>query len=111
VARALLLGYCERINRLATEPVWYNALTHNCTTTIRLHISELGLARRPNWRLLANKHSDELLYMRGAVDTTLPFEELRARSEITDEARAAGDAADFSQRIRRGLPPRSALAR
>jgi len=111
LARALLLGYGERINRLATQPAWYNALTHNCTTTIRLHISELGLARRPNWRLLANKYSDELLYMRGALGTALPFEVLRERSEITDEARAAGLAADFSSRIRRDLPPRSAPAR
>lgn len=106
VARALLLGYAERINRLASEPAWYNALTANCTTTIRLHVSDLGLARRLDWRLFANKYSDELLYLRGALDTTLPFEELRRRSDTTDAARAAGDDPDFSRLIREGLPPR-----
>ena len=34
-ARALLLDYFEDINRLADQPGWYNALIHNCTTTIR----------------------------------------------------------------------------
>jgi hypothetical protein len=106
VARALLLGYAERVNRLAREPAWYNALSANCTTTIRLHVQELGLERPLNWRLLANKHVDELLYMRGALDTTLPFEELRRRSDITDAARAAGDDPAFSQLIRQGLPAR-----
>lgn len=105
-ARALLLGYAERVNRLAREPAWYNALSANCTTTIRLHVQELGLKRPLNWRLLANKHVDELLYMRGALDTTLPFEELRRRSDVTDAARAASDDPAFSQVIRRGLPPR-----
>lgn len=111
VARALLLEYVDTIDRLAREPAWYNALSANCTTTIRLHVSALGLARRLNWRLFANKHSDELLYLRGALDTTLPFEELRRRSDITDAAIAAGDAPDFSRRIRADLPPRGPLGR
>ena len=100
-ARALLLGYAQRINQLASEPAWYNALTTNCTTTIRLHVNELGFHERANWRLYANKYSDELLYMRGALDTTLPFEELKRQSDITDAARAAGDDPDFSKLIRR----------
>ena len=106
VARALLLGYAERVDHLASEPAWYNALTSNCTTNIRLHVGELGLAHRLNWRLYANKYSDELLYQRGALDTSLPFEELHRRSDITDAARAAGNDPDFSRRIREGLPPR-----
>jgi len=107
VARALLLGYAARVNHLAEEPAWYNALTANCTTTIRLHASELGLAHRLNWRLYANKYSDELLYRRGELDTTLSFEELRRRSDITDAARAAGNDAEFSKSIRLGLPVRA----
>ena len=104
VARALLLSYVTHVNRLADEPAWYNALTGNCTTTIRLHAGELGLASRLDWRLYANAYSDELLYLRGALDTTLPFEELRERSDITEEARAAEDDPEFSRRIRQALP-------
>jgi len=34
----------------------------------------------------------------------MPFDELRARSDITQVAKAAGDAPDFSARIRANLP-------
>jgi hypothetical protein len=57
-----------------------------------------------DWRLLANGHLDQLLYERGQIDTRLPFDELRARSNITERAKAGGDSPDFSTRIRAGLP-------
>ena len=44
------------------------------------------------------------VYERGQLDTSLPFEELQRRSRINDPARAADRAADFSRRIREGLP-------
>jgi hypothetical protein len=100
-ARALLLDYVHRINGLRDRPEWYNALAHNCTTAIPRHS---GTRSWRNWRLLANGYLDELAYEIGAVDTRLPFAELRARSHVNDRARAAGDAPDFSRRIREGLP-------
>jgi len=103
-ARALLIDYLKEVNRLAEHPQWYNALTQNCTTTIRGHTQNVGAGGRLDWRLLANGHLDELLYERGQIDTHLPFEEVRARSNITERARAAGDSPDFSARIRQGLP-------
>jgi hypothetical protein len=105
-ARSLLLSYAQRINRLAEEPAWYNAATHNCTTSIRLHAIELGIERPWDWRVLVNGRGEELLYSQGMVDTSLPFEELRARSDVTEAARAALGSPDFSARIRAGLPPR-----
>lgn len=107
-ARELLLSYARRVDRLVTEPVWYNAVTHNCTTTIRLHTLELGTARPWDWRVLVNGHVDELLYERKAVDASRPFAELRAASDVTAAVIAAldEDAPDFSARIRRALPPR-----
>jgi hypothetical protein len=47
---------------------------------------------------------DSYLYHSGRVDTTLPLDELRRKSLINDAAQAAGDGADFSQRIRASLP-------
>jgi hypothetical protein len=105
-SRALLLAYLEEVNRIARSPVWYNAFDHNCTTTIRFHAQQIGMARALNWRVLVNGKGPELLYMRGAVNTTLPFPELRTRSYVNERGRTAGRAADFSQRIREGLPPR-----
>ncbi len=105
-ARALLLHYLEEANRMARQPVWYNALTHSCTTTITHNVAAIGVNMAFDWRILANGKLDELLYQRGAINNSLPFPELRARSDITDKAKAAGKAPDFSQRIREGLPAR-----
>jgi len=103
-ARAVLLDYLREINRLAAKPEWYNALVHNCTTTIRHHALEAGIGRSLDWRLFANGHIDELGYERGQVDTSLPFAELRQRSDITAKAKAAYGGPDFSSSIRVGLP-------
>jgi hypothetical protein len=103
-ARALLVDYLEEVNRLAVRPRWYNALTHNCTTTIRRHAQHVAPRNPFNWRILVNGYLDELGYMRGSVDTSMPFPELRRRSDVTERAKAADTAADFSERIRVGLP-------
>jgi len=103
-AREILLDYLAEVNRLAESPRWYNASSHNCTTEIRHRVQHVGRGNPLHWKLLVNGYIDELGYERGQVDTSLPFEELRRRSEITDAARAAGDGPDFSQRIRAGLP-------
>jgi len=108
-ARELLLAYLEEVDRIARSPRWYNAFDHNCTTTIRFHIQQLGMQRSWNWRILANGKGPELLYMRGVVNTALPFPELLARSYINERGRAAGGAEDFSQRIREDLPRRPSL--
>lgn len=108
-ARGVLEAYVTQINELAAEPVWYNAFTHNCTTSIRLHASQLGIEQPWNWRILINGYSEELLYMREQVNVSLPFEELRAQSDVTERAKAAGTSPDFSEIIRDGLPPRPAI--
>jgi hypothetical protein len=105
-ARAVLQSYLERVNHLTETPQWYNAFTHNCTTTIRGHIQDAGVRNPFNWRILVNGKGDELLYSRGNINTSLPFAEVRSRSDITAKARAADHDADFSQRIREGLLPR-----
>lgn len=103
-ARALLLDYFDEVNQLADHPRWYNALTQNCTTTIRGHAQRTGAGGRLDWRLLANGYVDQLLYERGQINSDLPFADLRARSNITERARAADGSLDFSARIRQGLP-------
>jgi uncharacterized protein DUF4105 len=103
-ARALLVDYLKEVNRLALHPQWYNALTSNCTTMIRHHAQNIGVAETLDWRILLNGRIDQLAYERGQIDTSLPFDVLRARSNITEAVRAADDSADFSTRIRAGLP-------
>jgi hypothetical protein len=103
-ARAILLEYLTEVNYLAEHPRWYNALTHNCTTTIRHHAQQVTAGRPWDWRILANGRLDELGYERGQIDTSLPFSELKVRSDITARAKAADAALDFSSRIRESLP-------
>jgi uncharacterized protein DUF4105 len=109
-ARKMLLDYLKELNRLVQKPEWYNALTHNCTTTIRHHAQQVAAGRPFNWRILFNGYIDELGYERHQINTSMPFAELRRRSDITARARAAGDSGAFSQLIREGLPARPAAA-
>ncbi|MBW1883340.1 MAG: hypothetical protein JRJ58_07425, partial [Deltaproteobacteria bacterium] len=57
-----------------------------------------------NWSILVNGTLDELGYMRGTIDNSLPFEEVRRRADVTERAKAAGSSADFSTRIRMVAP-------
>jgi hypothetical protein len=111
LARRLLLSYLDEINELARTPRWYNALTHNCTTTIRIHARQAQVRNPLDWRLFANGRADELLYERGDINTSLPLAELRAHSNITGKAQAADQDARFSSLIREGLPPRPSAGR
>lgn len=104
LARAILLDYLAEINALHEAPAWYNAATHNCTTTIRHHVRHVARGHPFDYRILVNGRLDELGYERGNVDTRLSFETLRKRSDIGERARAAAGASDFSSRIREGLP-------
>ncbi len=104
LARLLLLDYAEEINRLSRRPRWYNALTTNCTTAIDHHVEHVAPGDPWNWRILVNGKLDELAYMRGNVDTSLPFAEFKRRSRIVERARAAGESPAFSSLLREGLP-------
>jgi hypothetical protein len=110
-ARALLEHYLGEANALARRPAWYNAFTLNCTTSIWHNVRALAPETAFDWRLLANGYLDRMLYERGNVDTSLPFDELRARSEITERARACAGRSDFSACIREGLPAPAARRR
>jgi Domain of unknown function (DUF4105) len=98
-ARATFLNYLQRINRIRNRPEWYNALTNNCTTNIA------ALAGEPewDWRVWLNGRADQMLYERGDLATgNLAFAQLKEQAHINAAARAAGDAPDFSLRIRQG---------
>ena len=107
LARDVLLAYLEEINQLATKPRWYNAFRYNCTTAIRHHVQSVAPGNPFDWRILLNGRIDELSYERGNIDTSMPFGELKRRSDITQRAKAVERDSDFSKRIRDGLPERS----
>jgi hypothetical protein len=103
-ARERFLEYIHSLNALRNKPRWYNAITTNCTTSIRTQ--HPPNERLPwDWRILLNGKGDELMFERHVLVTGgLPFAELKTRSLIDNRARAANDSPDFSQLIRVGLP-------
>ena len=103
-ARKLLVNYLEAVNAIAREPRWYNAVTANCVSVIRQRVIHAGGKVPFSWRLFANAYLPELLYKRGQLDTSRPFEELKAISHINDKAQRLPPNADFSAGIRVGLP-------
>jgi hypothetical protein len=102
--RRLFLAYLAEINSLNERPEFYNTLTTNCTTNIVQHIRSFREDLPLSWKMLASGHFAELVYEYGALDQSLPFAELRRASLINERARAPDGAADFSRRIRAGLP-------
>jgi hypothetical protein len=103
-SRALFLDYLQSANELHERAQWFNELLSNCASNIRLHIKHIGSARPWDWQLLVNGSIDEHAYELGAIDTSLPFAELKRLSHINDRARAADRDPAFSSRIRDGLP-------
>lgn len=102
-ARLLFMVYMQRINELADKPEFYHLLSNNCTINIVRYANLVGREGRLDIRLILNGYSDRYLYRNGYIDTSLPFVELRALAYINPLAQQAGNAADFSERIRQSL--------
>ena len=103
-ARERFHEYLRTLNQMRGHPRWYNAITTNCTTTIR--DQHPSAERMPwDWRILLNGKGDELMFERHTIATAgLPFAELKQRALINPAAQAANDAPDFSRRIRKDRP-------
>jgi hypothetical protein len=103
-ARDRFMEYIAALNDLHAHPRWYNALTTNCTTSIRAQHDAMELPPW-DWRVLANGKGDELLFERGSLVTAgLTFPDLKQRTLINPAAMASDQAPDFSKRIRAGVP-------
>jgi len=102
--RKVFLDYLKEVNRIHDHPQWYNALTSNCTTNIRGHTAPYARNAKFDWRIIVNGFLVKMMYERGTVNTSLPFNELKQRSYINARAQASDKALDFSRRIREGLP-------
>ena len=103
-ARRLFIAYLNQINALREQPEFYNSLTTNCTTNIWM-LARVNPDHPPfSWKILVSGYLPEYLYEMGRIDSSLPFDQLQQRSIINSRARAADQAADFSQRIREAQP-------
>ena len=109
--RRLFLVYLDRMNELADRAEFYHLLSNSCTVNIVRYANAAGRSGRLDLRHVLNGLIDRYLYASGRLDTSLPFEELRRRSRITEAAQSAAGAPDFSQRIRVGVPGMPPLGR
>lgn len=101
MSKTLLLECISAQNKLKSHPRWYNAVTHNCTTSYR---AQTPVDRRTHfdWRMLVNGQIDKMLYNKGAFVTDgLTFEELRKQALINDVATTHPEAKKFSEAIRK----------
>ncbi len=103
-ARDLFLVYLERINELADRPEWYHLLKNSCTINIVRYANRAGREGGFDIRHLINGWADRYLYRAGLLESSLPFDELRRQSRITDVSIAAGTGDDYSRKIRADLP-------
>jgi hypothetical protein len=103
-ARQLFLVYLKRINELADHPEFYHLLSNSCTINIVRYANLAGRTGGLDFRHVLNGWIDRYFYEVGYLDSRLPFDELRRRSRINEAAHAAGNSADFPQRIRASLP-------
>ncbi|MFO0875691.1 MAG: DUF4105 domain-containing protein [Phycisphaerales bacterium] len=101
--RALLEVYAREANELAATPQWYNAIVSSCGVNLITKTWAAGAPGRVSHRMLLNGLWDRFMYEWGLFETDLPFDEIRRRSDISARGKAAGDAPDFSQRIREDL--------
>jgi hypothetical protein len=102
--RKRFMDYITALNKLHAEPRWYNAVTTNCTTSIRTQRHD-GKCQPWDWRILVNGMADEMLFERGVIRSGgLPFAALKKASLVNEAARAADQDPAFSSRIRASLP-------
>jgi hypothetical protein len=103
-ARELLNSYLGQANALNQEPQFYNALTTNCATSVLNDARAGKLPVQMSWRVLLSGYAPQQMYWNHRIDTSLPFEELVARSHINAAAMKADQDPEFSKKIRIGLP-------
>lgn len=101
-ARRLFLEYLRKINELHDNPVFYNTLLDNCTTTIWFN-TWVNPGHLPfSWKILLSGYVPEYLYESNALanPNQLAFDELRRLAYINPLAQAADKSPDFSRFIR-----------
>lgn len=102
--RSLFLAYLAKAQDLKERPRFYNTLTANCTTMVYEMVRRIIHGLPMDRRLILSGYLPEYLQ---AVEALMPGHDLatlRREGRITDRARAAGNADDFSARIRMGVP-------
>lgn len=109
--RSLFLAYVEEANGLVAEPRFYNTITANCTTIVYKMVDRIVEGLPLDTRLIFSGLLPGYVRDVGGLVSDLPLAEVTAAGRITQRAIAADGAADFSARIREGVPGYQSISR
>ncbi|WP_244272174.1 DUF4105 domain-containing protein [Halomonas aestuarii] len=109
--RDLLLALVDSANDLAREPRFYHTITANCATLVFAMMRRIIEGLPLDHRLLLSGLLPGYVHDHGGLVEGYRLSELRRLGDITERARQAHDAPDFSRRIRRGVPGWQSLDR
>ncbi|MDO9414952.1 Lnb N-terminal periplasmic domain-containing protein [Pararhizobium sp.] len=101
---SLFLAYVGEADALAEQPRFYHTVTANCTTIVYEMVRRIVPGLPLDHRLLLSGYLPEYIFGVGGFAPGFSLQQLRDGGRITDRALAADTAADFSSRIRRGVP-------
>jgi len=101
--RKMLVQILKTVDKLETQPTFYNTIKHNCFTSL-LHFTR-SVRESPidrDYRIIANGLSDEMGYERGWFKTDgLSFADFKKKCHINQYVQDDPDAkTDFSKKIR-----------
>ncbi len=102
--RDLLLALVAAANDLEREPRFYHTITANCTTLMFAMMRRIIEGLPLDHRLLLSGLLPGYIHDHGGLVDGYTLHELRRLGDITERARQAHDAPDFSHRIRQGVP-------
>ena len=102
--RALLEDVLKEANVLRERPRFYNSLARNCTNLLGLYANHVRPGSFAWWRPEGALPglSDRLLYHKGWIDTTLPFEKLREVYNVRHIAQEYKDDPNITKKLREG---------
>lgn len=100
--RAILEHVFGIVNGLIEKPKFYNSVRDNCTSALRdlANVVQPGSFAPFIRAQVLPGLSDEVLYKKGWIDTTVPLEKLRETYGVRARAEQFKDDKDFSRRIR-----------
>jgi hypothetical protein len=109
IARVVLTGYLDRIEKLNEHPEFYHTLFNNCTTNIIRHAQAAHPKIGYHWKILLSGYADHYAYEQGLLnDDGLGFDELKRKCLIRRPP-GATIGADFSHQIRDGYDARKVV--
>lgn len=101
-AKLLLTDLLETMNEINTEPIWYNTIWSNCTSSIAKHVNKISPRRVSlfSWQLWFTAYADKLALKAGLLDTGLNIDQAREKYLITLRSQQIGDVSNYSSLIR-----------